>query len=544
MDASLLADEPSRLNVSVQVANDETTTAAPKSPNDDEPPYSFAYELRYFFYKGVPLGLSSILEWGVPPLFAMVMAGHAHDSATLQASLGFARVFYNTTQIMVIVALSNYFATVVPGCLGAGRKDRLPNYFYRSLLLSFVVLTPLCILNLFAGELTAALGVAPELAEGVGVYCRLMVVTSYLLLLEIHLEIAFVNLGFARCSTFNSLLTGVGVDCVCAYLFILQWGLGCAGAAYVQVAVKAARLAVWALLAVWYRVWRPLLVTSTRERLVSRAELWIYWQQAGPQLASFFTSWFVFELQVTGAIRRVIRRAIHRAIMSDGDPFVRLQIVGLAHIAAIPHAAVAAGAIWIQCESTLAAVQNGWLTVTAMRTLKLLGRLDVGAPKAFACFCGLGALTVAISNAPLLLCAPSLARIVSSDSDVQAWFAKIVWVLALHQQSRLTSINGMQVMGRHCRHNHLHLHPPPPPLPHAALRTARQGAHQRRRQRRRLLRRRRARRRRRRAHRRRHHRRGDEDGRVRRPVVDRAGVRLAELTAPHTASDSHILHPA
>ena len=50
----------------------------------------------------------------------------------------------------------------------------------------------------------------------------------YLLLLEIHLEIAFVNLGFARCSTFNSLLTGVGVDCVCAYLFILRWGLGCA----------------------------------------------------------------------------------------------------------------------------------------------------------------------------------------------------------------------------------------------------------------------------------------------------------------------------
>ena len=53
------------------------------------------------------------------------------------------------------------------------------------------------------------------------------------------MEIAFVNLGFARCSTFNSLLTGVGVDCVCAYLFILRWGLGCAGAAYVQIAVKA-----------------------------------------------------------------------------------------------------------------------------------------------------------------------------------------------------------------------------------------------------------------------------------------------------------------
>ena len=94
MDTSLLTDE--RLNVSVQVDGE----TAPK-PHDDEPPYSFSYELRYFFYKG---GSSlSQSRSGVPPLFAMVMAGHAQDSATLQASLGFARVFYNTTQIMVIV---------------------------------------------------------------------------------------------------------------------------------------------------------------------------------------------------------------------------------------------------------------------------------------------------------------------------------------------------------------------------------------------------------------------------------------------------------
>ena len=113
----------------------------------------------------------------MPPLFAMVMAATRRTRRRCRRR-SLARVFYNTTQIMVIVALSNYFATVAR-LPGAGRKNRLPNYFYRSLLLSFVVLTPLCILNLFAGELTAALGVAPELAEGVGVYCRLMVVTSY-----------------------------------------------------------------------------------------------------------------------------------------------------------------------------------------------------------------------------------------------------------------------------------------------------------------------------------------------------------------------------
>ena len=80
-------------------------------------------------------------------------------------------------------------------------------------------------------------------------------------------------------------------------------GLGCAGAAYTQICVKVARLLVWVLLSMWYGVWRPMLVTATRERLVSRAELRVYVDQALPQIASFFTSWFVFELQIVNLAR-------------------------------------------------------------------------------------------------------------------------------------------------------------------------------------------------------------------------------------------------
>ena len=64
----------------------------------DEPPYSVRNELRYFFKKGLPLGLSATLEWGVPPLVAMVFAGHVDENSDqLQTALGFGRVFYNCT---------------------------------------------------------------------------------------------------------------------------------------------------------------------------------------------------------------------------------------------------------------------------------------------------------------------------------------------------------------------------------------------------------------------------------------------------------------
>jgi hypothetical protein len=42
-----------------------------------------------------------------------------------------------------------------------------------------------------------------------------MVLSTVLLALGVHVEVAMVNLGFARCATFNSLLTGLGVDVCC-----------------------------------------------------------------------------------------------------------------------------------------------------------------------------------------------------------------------------------------------------------------------------------------------------------------------------------------
>ena len=114
---------------------------------DTEPPYSVKNELNFFLVKGLPLMLSAMLEWGVPPLVAMVMAGHTESSASLQSALGFGRVFYNCTTLLVVIGLMSYFQNVIPGCVGANRKDRIPNYFRRSLCLMMVILAPFVILQ-------------------------------------------------------------------------------------------------------------------------------------------------------------------------------------------------------------------------------------------------------------------------------------------------------------------------------------------------------------------------------------------------------------
>ena len=117
---------------------------------EDHPPYSPAYELKYFFKVGVPLGGSSVFEWGIPPVFAMIMAGHVNNSVEVQTGLGYARVFYNTTNLMWTIGCAQYFQNVLPGCIGANRKDRIPMYFKRAVLISTMFMCPLYVLQVYS----------------------------------------------------------------------------------------------------------------------------------------------------------------------------------------------------------------------------------------------------------------------------------------------------------------------------------------------------------------------------------------------------------
>ena len=98
----------------------------------------------------------------------------------------------------------------------------------------------------------------------------------------------------------------------------------------------------------------------------------------------------------------------------------------MAHVGGITKKALAAGAIWIQAESTLAAIQTGWLQATSMRTLGLLGKRDPDAPRAFALLVAFSFAFVAVSSIPLVVWSGSIGPAVSNDLEVQYWFGKIV----------------------------------------------------------------------------------------------------------------------
>jgi len=112
----------------------------------------------------------------------------------------------------------------------------------------------------------------------------------------------------------------------------------------------------------------------------------------------------------------------------------------IANIHGISTPALAAGAIWVQSETALAAIQQGWMQITMMRTLKLLGKKDPGAAKSYTILCVLSILVITLTNIPLVLWGAELGKVVSNDPDVQGWFSRIVWVLVLHSQIRMGNV--------------------------------------------------------------------------------------------------------
>eukprot|EP00939_MAST-03C_sp_MAST-3C-sp1_P005287 g5287.t1 len=387
----------------------------------EEPPYSPSNELHFFFRVGVPLGLSAICEWGVPPLMAMIFAGHAskNDSSTLQAALGYGRVFYNCTGLMIVLGFMNYFYSNIPNLVGSKRRDRISHYFRRSMVVTTIVMIPFYVLQTASGTIMQAVGVDKDIADKVTPYCCLMIVSNYLLMVEAHIEVIFVNLGYAKCAAFNSFVTGLGVDVLASYYFIYHRQMGTEGAAIAQIIVKTARVLVWIILLTYFRFWKYL--TGTRRgalKLFDRSEIALYFSLGVPRVLSFFTGWLVFEL----------------------------QIIALANISHIDKAAKAAGAIWVQCESLLASVQNGWLSATRIRTLNLLGKQgdDVnpgGARRSFLMGCVLSFVIVLVTNCPILIFAKEITNVFSNDSEVRDWLEKLMWCLFLQSQTRVLAIN-------------------------------------------------------------------------------------------------------
>ena len=263
----------------------------------DHPPYSFANELRLFLLEGVPLFVFYILKQGVPPFFTMVVAGHTPDSATLQASLGFGRTFYNAVTWMPLKALTSYYENVVPVAIGARRDDRLPMYLRRSVLLVAIFIMPSMVLQMFADSILLTLGVPAVNAEGVGEYCRLMVATAWLTLLDNHFEVLFCRLGFVKMANLNALLSGLGVECVGTYIIVYRLNLGIRGCAYVQILARLVRVLLWLSLMLACNLTRTIFMlpknVHATEKLLTRTELRIFMGQGLPNYLTTLTGGWV-----------------------------------------------------------------------------------------------------------------------------------------------------------------------------------------------------------------------------------------------------------
>ena len=168
---ALLPEEPEPSELEPASGADDASGAGDASAAR---PYSLRNEVRFFFGQGVPLCASAVLEWGAPPLITMFFAGATPESAHLQSALGYGRVFFNVSMLMVLLGMNSYIWNVLPGCIGAARKDRIPHYFRRAVVLATLGSLPSFALQFASEPIMLAVGVEPSVAADVGTYTRIM----------------------------------------------------------------------------------------------------------------------------------------------------------------------------------------------------------------------------------------------------------------------------------------------------------------------------------------------------------------------------------
>ena len=83
-----------------------------------------------------------------------------------------------------------------------------------------------------------------------------------------------------------------------------------------------------------------------------------------------------------------------------------------------------------------------------MRAIKLLGRRDPGAARAFALLLALATAMVTLLNVPLLTNAgaDALSGLLSNDPQVVHWFRGLVWVLVVHTETRIVDLTCSSVL--------------------------------------------------------------------------------------------------
>lgn len=391
---------------------------------DMDTPYSVGNEVRFFLKMGIPLTLSALLNWGLPSLVGMVFAGHTEDSAHLQAAVGYGRVWFNCTTMVPTVSFIQYLYTMLPSCIGAKRKDRIGSYMKRSLLMTFLCMIPIYALQFVSGPILQALGIPADIAAEVHTYNLIMIVTNWFQICNMHMEALVTNLEYAKSTTVVSFLGG-GLQVLCSYTFIYRLGWGMVGNAIGGILVEFGRSTVFITLILAFGLLRKLRraegtvisegADSAPEPLVSWKDFLEFLSLTGPQFLSNLGGWVVFEF----------------------------QMLALANIRGISKDALAAGAAWVQLEGTLAASQQGWLASCSIRSVRLLGKGDPGAAKAFTLFQVMASTVVGVSNVFLFIFREEICRMMSEDAAVQGWLEQIFWVLIIHTQTRICSCSSV-----------------------------------------------------------------------------------------------------
>ena len=130
--------------------------------------------LKIFF----PICIAALAEYA-PQVIINNVIGHLPNASHAIATVGLARMFSSLTGSVFVMGMCSDLYTTIPQAIGAQRKDLLHFYVQRAFVVSFIIMIPIIIIQLFSDKILGLIGQPKDLLIDTRIYCCMIIPNIY-----------------------------------------------------------------------------------------------------------------------------------------------------------------------------------------------------------------------------------------------------------------------------------------------------------------------------------------------------------------------------
>jgi len=236
-------------------------------------------------------------------------------------------------------------------------------------------------------------------------YCRLMIISTLLQLIESYVGVVMMSLDHNSFIVFLGPLSSFGIYFPVLYVSLIKYHLGLKAIVLASMAFYSFRLLMWFIY----------IKISHLEYIIRPIPGTAWTTKAGRTEFLHIAPWLIIDELSVGSL-------------------TELMFLLLWKIKDVPESLLAYAALWMELMYFFGAVKEGLVWATFHRTIGLIYKGDPNSKTVFWLNLFLSTMTVLVLNIIVLGSYGSLGSLLTNNEEQNAWGKFLVWTLVLHVQ--------------------------------------------------------------------------------------------------------------